>query len=237
MKAQLTPQQSKSSESRDSSSILSKRTKVEVKDLTCYYGSTPAVKRVSLNIPEHAVTALIGPSGCGKSTFLRSMNRMYQMVRDARIEGSIKLSGLDIRKVELTELRRRVGMVFQKANPFPKSIFDNVAYGLRLQGVRGRRLSEQVEQSLQRAALWNEVKDHLQKSAYDLSGGQQQRLSIARALALSPEVLLLDEPCSALDPISTSRIEELLYKEKERFTIVIVTYNLKQATHAADASD
>src|SRR5262245_3250994 len=236
MKAQLTPQQSKSSESRDSSSVSSRKIKVEVKDLTCYYDSTPAVKRVSLNIPEHAVTALIGPSGCGKSTFLRTMNRMYQLVRNARIEGSIKLNGLDIRKVEVTELRRRVGMVFQKANPFPKSIFDNVAYGLRLQGMRGSRLSELVEQSLQRAALWSEVKDHLQKSAYDLSGGQQQRLSIARALALSPEVLLLDEPCSALDPISTSRIEELLHKEKERCTIVIVTHNLQQAARASDVT-
>jgi phosphate transport system ATP-binding protein len=237
MKTELPPLQSKSpGASRDSSPVISRQTKVEVKDLTCYYGSTPAVKRVSLSIPEHAVTALIGPSGCGKSTFLRTMNRMYHLVRSARIEGSIKLGGMDIQKVELTELRRRVGMVFQKANPFPKSIFDNVAYGLRLQGVRGARLAERVEQSLQRAALWNEVKDHLQKSAYDLSGGQQQRLSIARALALSPEVLLLDEPCSALDPISTSRIEELLHKEKERCTIVIVTHNLQQAARASDVT-
>src|SRR5215510_7929742 len=234
MKAQLTTSQSKTPAEAAGRTVSPKSIKVEVKDLTCYYGSTPAVKRVSLDIPEHAVTALIGPSGCGKSTFLRTMNRMYQMVRNARIEGSIKLNGIDIRKVELTELRRRVGMVFQKANPFPKSIFDNVAYGLRLQGVRGSRLSELVEQSLQRAALWNEVKDHLQKSAYDLSGGQQQRLSIARALALSPEVLLLDEPCSALDPISTSRIEELLHELKDTCTIAIVTHKLQQASRTAD---
>jgi phosphate transport system ATP-binding protein len=208
--------------------------KIQVKDLTCFYGTTAAVKNVSLAIPEHRVTALIGPSGCGKSTFLRSMNRMYEMVRNARIEGEIGLNGVDIRTMELTELRRRVGMVFQKANPFPKSIFDNVAYALRLNGCRGKPLEEAVEQSLRRAALWNEVKDHLQRSAYDLSGGQQQRLSIARAMAVSPEVLLLDEPCSALDPIATARIEELLHELKKTCTIVVVTHNMQQAARCSD---
>jgi phosphate transport system ATP-binding protein len=208
--------------------------KVDVRGLSCFYGKTEAVKRVSLTIPEHRITALIGPSGCGKSTFLRALNRMYEMVRNARIEGSILLNGTDIQNIELTQLRRRVGMVFQKANPFPKSIFDNVAYGLRLEGWHGKRLSDEVERSLHRAALWNEVKDHLYKSAYDLSGGQQQRLSIARALALSPEVLLLDEPCSALDPIATARIEELLHELKDACTIAIVTHNLQQASRTAD---
>jgi len=208
--------------------------KIDVRRLSCFYGSTEAVKKVSLTIPENRITAMIGPSGCGKSTFLRSLNRMYEMVRNARIEGSILLNGIEIRTLELTQLRRRVGMVFQKANPFPKSIFDNVAYGLRLEGWHGKRLSDAVEQSLRRAALWNEVKDHLHKSAYDLSGGQQQRLSIARALALFPEVLLLDEPCSALDPIATARIEELLHELKSTCTIAIVTHNLQQASRTAD---
>jgi phosphate transport system ATP-binding protein len=208
--------------------------KIDVRRLSCFYGNMEAVKKVSLTIPENRITAMIGPSGCGKSTFLRSLNRMYEMVRNARIEGSILLNGVEIRTIELTQLRRRVGMVFQKANPFPKSIFDNVAYGLKLEGWHGRQLSDAVEKSLRRAALWNEVKDHLHKSAYDLSGGQQQRLSIARALALSPEVLLLDEPCSALDPIATARIEELLHEIKDTCTIAIVTHNLQQASRTAD---
>ncbi|HEX4999700.1 MAG TPA: phosphate ABC transporter ATP-binding protein PstB [Terriglobia bacterium] len=208
--------------------------KIQVRDLTCFYGSTAAVKNISLTIPEHRVTALIGPSGCGKSTFLRSLNRMNEVVRNARSEGAIELNGVDVRSIELTQLRRRVGMVFQKANPFPKSIFDNVAYGLRLEGWRGQRLADAVEQSLQRAALWSEVKDSLHKSAFELSGGQQQRLSIARALALSPEVLLLDEPCSALDPITTSRIEELLHELKTTCTIAIVTHNMQQAARTSD---
>ena len=208
--------------------------KLAVKNLSCFYGSNKAVRDVNLGIIEHRTTALIGPSGCGKSTFLRALNRMNEVVPGARVEGEMLLDGQDTLKMELTDLRRRVGMVFQKANPFPKSIFDNVAYGLRLHGGKGSDLSSAVEQSLKRAALWDEVKDKLHRSAYELSGGQQQRLSIARALAVSPEVLLLDEPCSALDPISTARIEELLYKLKDTCTVVIVTHNMQQAARASD---
>ena len=208
--------------------------KLVVKKLSCFYGSHRAVTDVTLGIQEHRTTALIGPSGCGKSTFLRALNRMNEVVPGARVEGEMLLDGEDILKMELTGLRRRVGMVFQKANPFPKSIFDNVAYGLRLHGGRGSQLESSVEQSLRRAALWDEVKDKLHRSAFELSGGQQQRLSIARALAISPEVLLLDEPCSALDPISTARIEELLYNLKSTCTIVIVTHNMQQAARASD---
>lgn len=183
---------------------------------------------------EFRTTALIGPSGCGKSTFLRALNRMNEVVPGARVEGDMRLDGEDMRHMEITDLRRRIGMVFQKPNPFPKSIFENVAYGLRLQGVRSRTVADAVEQSLQRAALWDEVKEKLHRSAFELSGGQQQRLSIARALAISPEVLLLDEPCSALDPISTAKIEELLYDLKNTCTIVIVTHNMQQAARASD---
>jgi len=208
--------------------------KLVVKKLSCFYGSHKAVSDVALGIQEHRTTALIGPSGCGKSTFLRALNRMNEVVPGARVEGEMLLDGEDILKMELTGLRRRVGMVFQKANPFPKSIFDNVAYGLRLHGGRGSQLESAVEQSLRRSALWDEVKDKLHRSAFELSGGQQQRLSIARALAISPEVLLLDEPCSALDPISTARIEELLYNLKSTCTIVIVTHNMQQAARASD---
>jgi len=208
--------------------------KLVVKKLSCFYGSHRAVTDVTLGIQEHRTTALIGPSGCGKSTFLRALNRMNEVVPGARVEGEMLLDGEDILKMELTGLRRRVGMVFQKANPFPKSIFDNVAYGLRLHGGRGSQLESSVEQSLRRAALWDEVKDKLHRSAFELSGGQQQRLSIARALAISPEVLLLDEPCSALDPISTARIEELLYNLKSTCTIVIVTHNMQQAARCSD---
>jgi phosphate transport system ATP-binding protein len=193
--------------------------KLVVKNLSCFYGSNKAVRDVNMGIMEHRTTALIGPSGCGKSTFLRALNRMNEVVPGARVEA---------------DLRRRVGMVFQKANPFPKSIFDNVAYGLRLHGARGNQVTEAVEQSLKRSALWDEVKDKLHRSAFELSGGQQQRLSIARALAISPEVLLLDEPCSALDPISTARIEELLYDLKNSCTLVIVTHNMQQAARASD---
>jgi phosphate transport system ATP-binding protein len=184
------------------------------------------------------VTALIGPSGCGKSTLLRTLNRMHETVRHSRLEGSILLDGEDILAQDVTRLRRRVGMVFQKPNPFPKSIFENVAYGLHINGLassRGKTI-EAVEQSLRRAALWEEVKDVLHKSAYELSGGQQQRLCIARALAVNPEVLLLDEPCSALDPISTAKVEELLFHLKENCTLVIVTHNMQQAARVSDST-
>ena len=208
--------------------------KLVVRNLSCFYGSNKAVSDINMKIVEHRTTALIGPSGCGKSTFLRALNRMNEVVPGARVEGEMLLDGQQILKMELTDLRRRVGMVFQKANPFPKSIFDNVAYGLRLHGGKGSPLTEAVEQSLKRAALWDEVKDKLHRSAFELSGGQQQRLSIARALAISPEVLLLDEPCSALDPVSTARIEELLYDLKNSCTLVIVTHNMHQAARASD---
>jgi phosphate transport system ATP-binding protein len=208
--------------------------KLAVNNLSCFYGDNKAVKEVSIGIREFRTTALIGPSGCGKSTFLRALNRMNEVVPNARVEGQMLLDGQDMRQMELTGLRRRVGMVFQKANPFPKSIFDNVAYGLRLHGGKSRQIQSTVEESLRRAALWDEVKDKLHRSAYELSGGQQQRLSIARALAVSPEVLLLDEPCSALDPISTAKIEELLYQLKNTCTLVIVTHNMQQAARASD---
>ena len=209
--------------------------KLRVVDLDFYYGKVQALHGVSLDIAANRVTALIGPSGCGKSTFLRSLNRMYEMVRHARADGQILLDNENALNMDVSRLRRRVGMVFQKSNPFPKSIFDNVAYGLRVNGWRGKgTLQEAVERSLVRAALWDEVKDKLHKSAYALSGGQQQRLCIARALAVDPEVLLLDEPCSALDPIATAKIEELLFSLKKHCTIVIVTHNMQQAARVAD---
>src|SRR6266446_6039691 len=198
-----------------------------------YYGKNHALHSVSLDVATNRVTALIGPSGCGKSTLLRTLNRMYETLRHTRLEGEISLDGVDILTLDVTKLRRMVGMVFQKPNPFPKSIFENVAYGLRINGHKGR-LDEAVEKSLRRAALWDEVKDKLQKSAYALSGGQQQRLCIARALAVDPEVLLLDEPCSALDPVNTAKIEELLFELKPSCTIVIVTHNMQQAARIAD---
>jgi len=207
--------------------------KMKVTGLDFYYGPRQALFGINLAIPEKKITALIGPSGCGKSTFLRSLNRMYETVRQARAEGDILLDGENTQDMDVAKLRRRVGMVFQKSNPFPKTIYENVAYGLRVNGWKGR-LSEVVEQSLRRAALWEEVKDSLYKSAYALSGGQQQRLCIARALAVEPEVLLLDEPCSALDPIATAKIEELLYSLKDLCTIVIVTHNMQQAARVAD---
>lgn len=208
--------------------------KFSVSNLNFYYGATQALHAISLVIPTNRVTALIGPSGCGKSTFLRTLNRMYETVRHTRTEGEILLDAESIFSMDLVTLRRRVGMVFQKPNPFPKSIFDNVAYGLRVNGLsRGISLGDAVEASLQRAALWDEVKDKLRKSAYALSGGQQQRLCIARALAVNPEVLLLDEPCSALDPIATAKIEELLYNLKTNCTIVIVTHNMQQAARVS----
>jgi phosphate transport system ATP-binding protein len=211
--------------------------KISVRDFNFFYGHAKVLHGVSLEIPDRQVTALIGPSGCGKSTFLRSINRMNDIIPDARGEGTIMIDGADIYdgRTDVVELRRRVGMVFQKSNPFPKSIFDNIAYGLRIGGVRNKRmLSETVEKSLRRAALWDEVKDRLHDSALALSGGQQQRLCIARALAVDPEILLMDEPASALDPIATSKIEELIYELKDNYTIVIVTHNMQQAARVSD---
>ncbi len=207
--------------------------KVRVAGLNFYYGSTQALSEVSLDCAANRITALIGPSGCGKSTFLRTLNRMHETVRHARVEGELWLDQEDILAMDVTQLRRRIGMVFQKPNPFPKSVFDNVAYGLRVNGWKGP-LPEAVESSLHRAALWDEVKDKLHKSAYELSGGQQQRLCIARALAVEPEVLLLDEPCSALDPVTTAKIEELLFTLKTTCTIVIVTHNMQQAARVSE---
>ena len=204
-------------------------------NLNFYYGKFQALHDINLSVHRNKVTAFIGPSGCGKSTFLRTLNRMNETIRKTRLEGRILLDDEDILAMEVSHLRRRVGMVFQKSNPFPKSIFDNVAYGLRVNGTRRKsELQHAVEKSLRRAALWDEVKDKLHNSAYDLSGGQQQRLCIARALAVDPEVLLLDEPCSALDPIATAKIEELLFHLKHYCTIVIVTHNMQQAARVAD---
>jgi len=204
--------------------------------LNFHYGSFQALRDISMHVYEKRVTAFIGPSGCGKSTFLRTLNRMNETVRHSRVEGDILLDGENIFKLDVNEVRRRVGMVFQRSNPFPKSIFENVAYGLRINGFSSGRaaLRDAVEQSLTRAALWEEVKDKLSQSAYGLSGGQQQRLCIARALAVNPEVLLLDEPCSALDPIATAKIEDLIFQLKDSCTIVIVTHNMQQAARIAD---
>lgn len=210
---------------------------LKVSDFNLYYGSTQALKSINLSIPDKRVTAFIGPSGCGKSTLLRCFNRMNDLIDSVRTEGRIMLAGEDItgKNVNVAELRRRVGMVFQKPNPFPKSIYENVAYGLRIQGVKSRRtLDSVVEKSLKSAALWDEVADRLDDNALGLSGGQQQRLVIARAIAIEPEVLLLDEPASALDPISTLKIEELIYELKSKYTIVIVTHNMQQAARVSD---
>ena len=209
--------------------------KIRVNNLNFYYGTRHSLQNISVEIAEKKITALIGPSGCGKTTFLRTLNRMYETIPKTRAEGEALLDGENIYTMDVARLRRRVGMVFQRPNPFPKTIFENIAYGLRVNGWKpGHTLAELVELSLRRAALWDEVKDHLQKSAYSLSGGQQQRLCIARALAIDPEVLLLDEPCSALDPIATGKIEELLFGLKEQCTIVIVTHNMQQAARVAD---
>jgi phosphate transport system ATP-binding protein len=216
---------------REASAALAMR--MTISKLNFFYGSKQTLFDVSMGIATNKVTSLIGPSGCGKSTLLRTLNRMYEIVRGARLEGEILLDGQDIFTQDVTSYRRRVGMVFQRPNPFPKSIFDNVAYGLRINGSKAT-ISEAVEKSLRHAALWDEVKDHLHKSAYELSGGQQQRLCIARALAVEPEVLLLDEPCSALDPISTAKIEELLVQLKDLCTIVTVTHNMQQAARISD---
>jgi phosphate transport system ATP-binding protein len=209
--------------------------KLRAERFSFYYGNFQALHDISLDIHQHRITALIGPSGCGKSTFLRAMNRMCEMVPRARAAGRLVLDGENISELEVTRLRRRVGMVFQRPNPFPKSIFENVAYGVRIGGVKNDRvLAEIVEKSLIKAALWEEVKDKLRDSAYSLSGGQQQRLCIARALAIDPQVLLLDEPCSALDPISTAKVEETVFSLREACTIVMVTHNLQQAARIAD---
>ena len=210
---------------------------ITVEGLDLWYGSTQALHHVSMDIPEKSITALIGPSGCGKSTFLKTLDRMNDLVPGVRIEGTVRYDGKDIfaADVDVNELRRQVGMVFQKPNPFPMSIYDNVAYGPRTHGMRNRaKLDEIVEQSLRSAAIWDEVKDRLRKNALGLSGGQQQRLCIARALAVEPRVLLMDEPTSALDPISTSKIEELAMELKKRYTIVIVTHNMQQALRISD---
>ncbi len=209
--------------------------KMRANDLNFFYGKAQALYNISIRIPTNHVTAFIGPSGCGKSTFLRTLNRMCDTVKGTRVEGDVHLDGEDVFGLDVTSVRRRVGMVFQRSNPFPKSIFDNVAYGLRVNGGLSRaEVAERVERSLVRSALWDEVKHKLHESAYGLSGGQQQRLCIARALAVDPEVLLLDEPCSALDPISTSKIEELLLTLADSCTIVIVTHNMQQAARVSD---
>lgn len=211
--------------------------KIEAKNVDFYYGSFHALKNINMNIEENEVVAFIGPSGCGKSTFLRLFNRMNDLIPGSRLEGEIDIDGRNIydRSVNVDELRKNVGMVFQRPNPFPKSIYENVAYGLRVNGVKDEHfIAERVEKSLRGAALWDEVKDKLKKSAYALSGGQQQRLCIARAMAVAPSVLLMDEPASALDPISTAKVEELIHEIKKDYTIVIVTHNMQQATRVSD---
>ena len=209
--------------------------KLRSTNLEFFYGAFHALHQINMDVHSNKVTAFIGPSGCGKSTFLRTMNRMNETVKGTRVQGQLLLDNENIWDMEVSHLRRRIGMVFQRPNPFPKSIFDNVAYGPSINGMSSRSaMPERVEQSLRRAALWEEVKDKLHKSAFDLSGGQQQRLCIARALAVNPEVLLLDEPCSALDPIATAKIEELLFQIKDNCTIVIVTHNMQQAARVAD---
>jgi phosphate transport system ATP-binding protein len=210
---------------------------VSIESLSLWYGEKQALKHISMSVPEQRITAYIGPSGCGKSTLLRCLNRMNDLIDGVRIEGKIRVGGVDIHdpSLDVTELRKRVGMVFQKSNPFPKSVYDNVAYGPRILGMRQRgELDAVVERSLRGAALWDEVSDRLKDSALGLSGGQQQRLCIARALAVEPEVLLMDEPCSALDPIATAKIEELMLDLKQRYTIVIVTHNMQQAARVSD---
>jgi phosphate transport system ATP-binding protein len=211
---------------------------IDVRNLTFFYGAKKALEAITLGVRAHVVTAFIGPSGCGKSTFLRTLNRMNDIIPGTRVEGQVLIDGADVYGpgIDVVALRRRVGMVFQKSNPFPKSIFENVAYGVRINGLAGSRseLQGRVEESLRQAAIWDEVKDRLQESALALSGGQQQRLCIARALAIKPAILLMDEPASALDPIATQRIEELIYQLKSEYTIVIVTHNMQQAARVSD---
>jgi phosphate transport system ATP-binding protein len=218
---------------------MAERLKLVVRNLNFYYGKTQVLHDVSLDIPANKITAIIGPSGCGKSTFIRTLNRMNEIILGTRVEGKIMLEGQDIyaSNVSAVEIRRRIGMVFQKSNPFPKSIYENVAYGLRINGLFTKersRFRERIEKALVDAALWDEVKDRLDSSAFELSIGQQQRLCIARALAIEPEVILFDEPCSALDPIATAKIEDLLQDLKSKYTIVIVTHNMQQAARASD---
>jgi phosphate transport system ATP-binding protein len=216
---------------------MSRTNKITVRDLKLWYGDFEALHGVDLDIYEKEITAFIGPSGCGKSTLIKTLNRMNDLVENCRIEGTVELDGKDIysRKVELNNLRKRVGMVFQQPNPFPKSIYDNIAFGPRTHGIKNRsELDEIVEKSLKQAAIWDEVKDHLDRNALSISGGQQQRICIARALAVEPDVLLMDEPTSALDPISTSKIEELVSELKNDYTIVMVTHNMQQASRISD---
>jgi len=219
------------------SDTIANKTKIDVQNLNFYYGSVQSLFDLNLKIPEQMVTALIGPSGCGKSTFLRTLNRMNDIIEGAHLEGTVLIDGINIYNngTDVVTLRKKVGMIFQKSNPFPKSIFDNIAFGPKIHGVKDkRRLREIVEKSLINAALWDEVKDRLDKSAMGLSGGQQQRLCIARALAVEPEVILMDEPASALDPKSTSRIEDLIAQLKKDYTIIIVTHNMQQASRVSD---
>ena len=216
---------------------LKKVPKIEVKDVKVWYSDFNAIKGISMDIKPNTVTAFIGPSGCGKSTFLRLFNRMNDYIDGFKLDGKIKINGDNIykKKINIEELRKEIGKVFQKPNPFPKSIFDNVAYGLKIQGIKDKKfIAERVEKALKQADLWNEVKDDLKKSALSLSGGQQQRLCIARTLAVEPSIILMDEPTSALDPISTAKIEELIFELKEKYTIIIVTHNMQQASRISD---
>jgi phosphate transport system ATP-binding protein len=211
--------------------------KIQVKDLSLYYGEKKALNEISMQIPANKVTALIGPSGCGKSTFLRCINRMNDLIPEVKITGSMLVEGVDIydKNVDVVNIRKKIGMVFQKSNPFPKSIYENIAYGPKINGIKNKtELDEIVETSLRKAAIWDEIKDRLDDSALGLSGGQQQRLCIARTLAVSPDIILMDEPASALDPISTSKIEELVHELKEQYTIIIVTHNMQQAARTSD---
>lgn len=213
------------------------KAKIEAKNMDFYYGNKKALKNINMVAYENKVTALIGPSGCGKSTFIRTLNRMNDVIPGTRVDGQVLIDGVDIysQRIDVVELRRRIGMVFQKPNPFPKSIFDNIAYGLRINGMRDKRkIEETVEKSLQEAALLDEVKDRMRENAFSLSGGQQQRLCIARSLAIEPEVILYDEPCSAIDPIATAKIEDLIQKQKEKYTVIIVTHNMQQAARVSD---
>jgi phosphate transport system ATP-binding protein len=213
------------------------KAKIETKNVNFYYGNKQALKNINVICAEHKVTALIGPSGCGKSTFIRTLNRMNDVIPSARVTGEILLDNENINqlRIDVVELRKKIGMVFQKPNPFPKSIFNNIAYGLRINGIKNKKnLEEIVENSLSEAALWNEVKDRLDDNAFSLSGGQQQRLCIARSLAIEPEVILFDEPCSAIDPVATAKIEDLIHKLKKNYTVVIVTHNMQQAARISD---